>query len=75
MCQFEEHIVVLTNFDEFTNAIATHANLHKFAVTSLRVEYGKIITEYNITYNNRSLKPFFFKDIEYEYQNEYRFIW
>ncbi|MCL2765260.1 MAG: hypothetical protein FWD40_08300 [Treponema sp.] len=77
MKQFGKYAVLLTNYGEFVDDISEYATSKELALTNFRVEYVDIKKEYQIDdYNNtRSLKPFFTKDIEYEYQNEIRFLW
>ena len=77
MKQFGTYLAILNNYSEFLRIVTSHADTKQLAASHFRVEYSNIMNEYDtgFTENKRSLKHFFIKDKEYEYQNEFRFLW
>jgi len=77
MKQFGEYVVLITNYVDFFDAINEHKNTNDLALSFFNIEYVNIENEYTIenVSSNKSLKPFFIKDLEYAYQNEIRFLW
>ena len=77
MKQFGEYVVFIPYYDKFINDITGYSSTNNLTISCSRVKYVKILNEYLIgeKKKSRSLKQFFTKDSEYEYQNEFRIIW